>query len=104
MPQSARPLPRFIPTLTEVVQGPLASQASAANGSADAEPLPGAAVEDVQRRIHAAVQASVLPLIDEIVAARLADMRLRLVTDIDRLLHEKLSALVASELANRGVS
>jgi hypothetical protein len=103
MSQSPKTLPRFIPTLTEVVPGSFAAAMPASQDPVDPGPMPGLAVDEVQRRIHFAMQSSLRTLLDETVAAQLADMRPRLVAEIDRVLQEKLSALVAAELTHRGV-
>ncbi len=104
MPNTAKALPRFIPTLTEVVQfqAPSASHAPAPHRPGGGGPASPEVPDEVRQRLDAALRPQLRSLVDEIVAAQLAEMRPRLVTEIDRLLQQKLSELVAAGLANPG--
>jgi hypothetical protein len=92
MPDSAKNLPRFIPTLTEVVHAPIKRESTPQYPEQPGKKNP--------EEINSALQSSLRALVDEVVAVQLAELRPRLVVEINRVLQERLGELVAAKLAN----
>lgn len=93
MPASPRNLPRFLPTLTEVVQPPVVMQAPAEPSFPNEE-----LIERVMRRLDVSLESRLREALDTRILEQLKAMEPRLRQEIGFVVRQAVAEAVAAEL------
>ena len=101
MQTNPKVLPRFIPTLTEVVTFPVEPQPPSIVFTAEGQINPEDLVDRVMMQLKGPINASVQAAVDEFLASHLVQLRPRIAHEIDRVLRQKLGEVLAAELAGK---
>ncbi len=100
IPTPPKNLPRFVPTLTEVVQLPVAPAPPAppvAQPVVDVEALVGRIMVRLEGPLQAALQAAIATMLIE----KLREMEPRVRDEVDRAVRLSVQAAIAQETGNR---